>query len=133
MNRLILVKILSNNCWKLRKKTLTTLYKSLVGSIIDYSSFFIHDISDTNLKKIQAIQNSGVRSIYKQSFDTNTEELCKVAGMCTVLERAVSLNLKFLTKAKINNDWVIQLSNEYLQSINSLKNNKTFLSFYNTS
>ena len=52
MERLNIIKILSHSKWQLTTRTLLTLYKTLVGSIIDYSAFMFHEISNTNLKKI---------------------------------------------------------------------------------
>ena len=69
-SRLNLIKILSNKNWRLDHKTLGSLYKSLIGSILDYNFPCLNSLSDTNLKKLQTIQNAAVRSILKLRFDT---------------------------------------------------------------
>ncbi|RNA20190.1 RNA-directed DNA polymerase from mobile element jockey-like [Brachionus plicatilis] len=69
-NRLNIIKILSNEKWGLNQNTLGDLYKSLVGSILDYSFPCLNSFSENNIKKLQAIQNTAVRSILKLKYDT---------------------------------------------------------------
>ncbi|RMZ96931.1 RNA-directed DNA polymerase from mobile element jockey-like, partial [Brachionus plicatilis] len=69
-SRLNLIEILSNKNWRLHHRTLRNLYKSLIGSILDYNFPCLNSLSDTNIKKLQTIQNSAVRSILKLRFDT---------------------------------------------------------------
>ncbi|RNA44102.1 RNA-directed DNA polymerase from mobile element jockey-like, partial [Brachionus plicatilis] len=69
-SRLNIIKYLSNRKWGLKPKTLGNLYKSLIGSILDYSFPCLNSFSETNIKKIQVIQNSAVRSILKLKYDT---------------------------------------------------------------
>ena len=78
-SRLNLIKILSNKNWGLDHKTLGSLYKSLIGSIVDYTFPCLNSLSDTNLKKLQTIQNSAVRSILKLRFDTPSSILYQEA------------------------------------------------------
>ena len=127
LNRLNLIKILSNKKWKLTKKTLLTLYKSLVGSIIDYSSFMIHELSETNIKKVQSLQNRAVRTIFNQPYDCSTRDLCLIGGLRTIPERLVNLNMRFILK---NNSWVSQMVEEYLNSKNAFGSTPTTLSHY---
>ncbi|RNA11338.1 RNA-directed DNA polymerase from mobile element jockey-like [Brachionus plicatilis] len=60
--RLNIIKILSNKKWGLNQNTLGNFYKSLVGSILDYSFPCLNSFSENNIKKLQAIQNTAVRS-----------------------------------------------------------------------
>ncbi|RNA14495.1 RNA-directed DNA polymerase from mobile element jockey-like [Brachionus plicatilis] len=69
-SRLNLIKILSNKKWGLDLKTLGNLYKSLIGSILDYSFPCLNSLSETNIKRLEVIQNSAVRSILKLRYDT---------------------------------------------------------------
>ncbi|RMZ97436.1 RNA-directed DNA polymerase from mobile element jockey-like [Brachionus plicatilis] len=62
-SRLNLIKILSYKNWRLHHRTLGNLYKSLIGSILDYNFPCLNSLSDTDIKKLQTIQNSAVRSI----------------------------------------------------------------------
>jgi len=47
LSRLNLIKILSHRTWKLGKNTLINIYRSLVGSVIDYN-FFIFPLVKTS-------------------------------------------------------------------------------------
>ncbi|RNA05841.1 RNA-directed DNA polymerase from mobile element jockey-like [Brachionus plicatilis] len=69
-SRLNLIKILSNKKWGLNTFTLGNLYKSLMGLILDYSFLCLNLFSESNIKRIQAIQNSAVRFILKLKYDT---------------------------------------------------------------
>ena len=132
MDRLNLIKVLSHKSWKLTVKTLVTLYKSLIGSIIDYSSFLIHQISKSNLKKIQAIQNKAIRVIFKRScfLHDSTEFLSSLSNMSTVYERSHTLNSRFISRAIPCNIWISQMVYDFLRSYNKFKGNSTPLHFY---
>jgi exonuclease III len=121
LNRLNLIKILARKSWKISKKVLLTLYKTLIGSIIDYSSFFLKSLSQANLKKLQAIQNRAVRCIFRLPYVTSTAELCNISKLTSVKDRMESLNKKFFEKGLVNNDWVKQLVEEFKRSRNSLQ------------
>ncbi|RNA14468.1 RNA-directed DNA polymerase from mobile element jockey-like [Brachionus plicatilis] len=69
-SRLNLIKILSNKKWGLDLNTLKNLYKSLIGSILDYSFPCLNCLSKTNIKRLEVIQNSAVHSILKLRYDT---------------------------------------------------------------
>lgn len=130
LSRLNLIKILSNKFWKLTRNTLLMLYKALIASVLDYCSFFVHSISPTNLKRIQAIQNRAIRSIYKQPFDSPTNDLCRISNLSLVFDRAVELNERFIAKGIEYNEWIGQLVDEFIHCKNSFKNNNTLLHFY---
>ncbi|RNA09716.1 RNA-directed DNA polymerase from mobile element jockey-like [Brachionus plicatilis] len=53
--RLNIIKILSDKKWGLNQNTLGNLYKSLVGSTLDYSFPCLNSFSENNIKKLQAI------------------------------------------------------------------------------
>ena len=61
--RLNIIKILANKRWELSKNTLSSLYKTLIGSIIDYYFPLVNILPNFSLKKLQAIQNTAIRSI----------------------------------------------------------------------
>ncbi|RNA25829.1 hypothetical protein BpHYR1_020922 [Brachionus plicatilis] len=69
MNRLNIIKILSSKNWKLNHNTLASLYKALIGSILDCLNSF----SELGLQKLQVIQNSAVRCILKLPLRTFSE------------------------------------------------------------
>ncbi|RNA23824.1 hypothetical protein BpHYR1_036206 [Brachionus plicatilis] len=55
--------------WKLNKKTLIVVYNALIGSIIDYGFFILFHVSQTNIQKLQVIQNTCFKSIYHLPYD----------------------------------------------------------------
>ncbi|RNA16287.1 hypothetical protein BpHYR1_052435 [Brachionus plicatilis] len=63
-------KNLVNKKWGLDLNTLGYLYQSLIGSILDYSFPCLNSLSETNIKGLEVIQNSAVRSILKLRYDT---------------------------------------------------------------
>ncbi|RNA05494.1 RNA-directed DNA polymerase from mobile element jockey-like [Brachionus plicatilis] len=64
-----LIKILSNRKWGLDINTLGNLYKYLIGSILDYSFPCLNSLLETNINRLEVIQNSAVRSILKLRYD----------------------------------------------------------------
>ena len=119
-DRLNIIKILSHSKWKLTKETLLSLYRSLVGSIIEYSFFAISEISITNLNYLQSIQNQTIRLIFKKNLETSSEELHKMSKLKTVSERYNELNLRYMQKSSQTNPLMSQLIQEYTESINSI-------------
>ena len=57
LKRFNIIKIFSYKSWHLNKHTLLNLYRSLIGSIFDYSSFTVSNCSKTSLMSLQTIQN----------------------------------------------------------------------------
>ena len=105
MERLKIVKILSHKSWKLNSKTLIQIYYSLVRSIIEYSALIVPRLSNSNLNKLQVIQNNAIRAIYgypKDPISTrpiNIEYLHSIDNVELLVERLDGLNQRYLTKA----------------------------------
>jgi len=100
--RLNIIKILSHKSWGMTETLLFRIYKLLVGSIIDYSSFCATRLSKTWRKKLQVIQNSAIRSIKKLPFDTSTMDLemyQKQANLVSIEDRLIGLNSSYMTRA----------------------------------
>ena len=114
INRLNIIKILSNKKWKLNKKTLTIIYLSLIRSIIDYSALIIPLLSQSLAKTIQSTQNTAFRIIYKLKYDTSTEEITKISKVHLIKTRAKELNEKYIKNAlKFENELIGDLITEY--------------------
>ncbi len=99
IQRLNIIKILSHKSWKLDTNTLVSIYKSLVGSVLDYSSFLCPRLSDSLMKSVQAVQNRAMRSIFHRPRDETTARLCELSGLGLVRERMSHLNDKYFRKA----------------------------------
>ncbi|RNA13598.1 hypothetical protein BpHYR1_032177 [Brachionus plicatilis] len=69
--RLNIIKILSNKKWGLNQNTLGSLYKSLVGSILDYSFPCLNSFSENNIKNYKQfrIKQSGLFLISNRLFE----------------------------------------------------------------
>ena len=59
--RLNILKILSNKSWCLNNNTLKCIYFSLIRSIIEYNSIIYPLISESNKKRLRAIQIKALR------------------------------------------------------------------------
>jgi Fe2+ transport system protein B len=113
INRLNIIKIVSHKSWHLNHNTLIQLYKSLVRSIMEYSSFILPYIKHT-IYKLESIQNAALRAILKQSYDTPVEQLHKQANLEPLKFRLDQLNLRFLSNTITNKHELIHpLFNEY--------------------
>jgi hypothetical protein len=63
LSRLNIIKIFSHKSWHLSRKTLTCIYRALIGSIFDYSFFSVANVSENSLGLVQRIQNRAIRCI----------------------------------------------------------------------
>jgi hypothetical protein len=100
IKRMNLIKILSSKHFKLKEKTLISIYKSLIRSIIEYNFFFTNTISLTNLNSLQVIQNKVIKIIFKPKMYTNLEKLHEqiklepiVARMSLLLDRYIQRSI----------------------------------------
>ncbi|RNA11010.1 hypothetical protein BpHYR1_043546, partial [Brachionus plicatilis] len=58
---------------ELNHNTLASLYKALIGSILDYNFPCLNSFSESGLQKVQVIQNTAVRCILKLPLRTSSE------------------------------------------------------------
>ena len=132
MNRLNIIKIISNRNYKLNKKTLKTTYLALIRSKLDYSSLIIPCIPKTLGKLVQSTQNMAMRIIYKLKYDSHTDDIVKLSGIPRIATRAQELNENFLKNCKkFENELIAELIQEYKEGGFNFKN-KTFLCLYRT-
>ncbi|RNA33095.1 RNA-directed DNA polymerase from mobile element jockey-like [Brachionus plicatilis] len=125
--RLNIIKILSYKSWKLKKKTLIGIFRSLIGSIIDYSFFVLSTISKASISKIQAIQNRAIRSIYDLHFDPIKRTCPSIidakakSGLSDVCIRIYEINIRYICKTITNNQLIQQLVYEYIECTSSIR------------
>ena len=93
-NRLNCLKVLSSKDFKLTTKTLVQIYSTLIRSVLEYSSMINCRISKKNYKKLQAIQNSALRSIFKIPYMTNSNTIEIISGVPQIKDRFKDLNEK---------------------------------------
>jgi hypothetical protein len=123
VQRLNIIKILSHRSWQLSKSTLVSIYRSLIGSVLDYSSFMVQRLSEGMIKSLQAIQNNAVRIIFREPFEAHTVDLCDLcekSGLDLVKDRMVELNARYFTKALAGgNDLIVDLFRSFKDSFSS--------------
>ena len=78
---------MSNNSWGLTHLTLSTLYKTLIGSVIDYAFPCLNLLSNENIRRLQVIQNTAIRRILKIKLETPLETLHHLAFQKLKLNR----------------------------------------------
>ena len=114
-SRLNCIKILSQKNFKLTKDTLVQIYIALVRSVMEYSSIIISRLSNKNYKRLQAIQNSALRAIFKIPYKTCSNEIRTISGVKVLSERFSDLNKNYFINSFINNNPLISsLYEEYL-------------------
>jgi len=99
MSRLNIIKILSHKKWKLSKNTLESLYRSLIGSVIEYSFFTISEISINTLNYLQAIQNQAIKLIHNLDTKTSSYTLNTSNNLKPINERLNQLFERYLIGA----------------------------------
>ena len=126
INRLNIIKLMSNKRYKLNTSTLKTIYLSLIRSIMDYSSLIIPQIAKYLGRTIQSTQNTAMKIIHKLKFDTHTDEVVQISGLPLIKERANELNINYIKNSiKYKNELVMELIKDYKDGSKSFKN-KTF-------
>ena len=114
-NRLNCLKVLSSKAFKLTTKTLVQIYSTLIRSVLEYSSMINCRISKKNYKKLQAIQNSALRSIFKIPFMINSNTIEIISGVPQIKDRFKDLNEKYVNQILTNENPIIKpLCEEFL-------------------
>jgi hypothetical protein len=99
-----LIKILASKHFKLKEKTLLSIYKALIGSIIDYNFFFSNTISPTNTNALQIIQNKVIKIIYKLKIYTNLEKFHEEIKLESVATRMSMLLDRYIQRSFTNSN-----------------------------
>ena len=71
-----IMKALTTTHWGKSKETLNITHKAITRPILEYASaIWSPIISNTNMNKLETIQNSALRTITGRTLDTNTHHL----------------------------------------------------------
>ena len=81
LSRLNIIKIFSHTSWHLSSKTLTCIYRALIGSMFDYSFFTVANVFESSLGLVQRMQNKAIRCIYRLDWDSPTKDLFQISGV----------------------------------------------------
>ena len=84
-SKLRILGAVSNTTWGWRKEDLMKIFRSHILSVINFAGGGWQPwISRTNIQKLEAAQNKGLRLITGQGLSTPTEALRAEAGMCSM-------------------------------------------------
>lgn len=98
--RLKVLKALAGTSWGQDKETLLITYKALVRSRIDYAApVWVPNVKKTPLKRIQAIQNAGLRIVSGCVKMSSKEHLHTEAKMLSASEHLQLLAAQYLASA----------------------------------
>ena len=104
---------------------------SLIRSVLDYSSFIIPLLNTTSYKRVQAIQNIALKTIYRLPRLMHTHEVSKITNVITLKERADELNVKYFINSIIHeNPLITDLVADYKNFKNKKRRYETILCKY---
>ncbi|HLO99031.1 MAG TPA: reverse transcriptase family protein, partial [Fimbriimonas sp.] len=89
-----------------RSKTVSTasrklIYTATIRPVIEYGCAALMGISNTQLERLEVLQNEAIRAIFSLPFDdqTPTDELCRMADLPTIEQRFRKLSVDFANRA----------------------------------
>jgi hypothetical protein len=109
-----LIKVLASKHFKLKKRTLLSIYKALIRSIVEYNFFFTNSISPTNINAHQIIQNKVIKIIYKLKMYTILEKFQVEIKLEPVATRISLLLDRYIQRSITNsNSQIVHLIEEF--------------------
>ena len=97
--------------------------------MLDYSSIIVSRLSKDKISKLETIQNTAMRIIFKRPLDETQNNLIELAKLEKIETRFNELNLRYLNNAMINGNELIKEIVDDFSSYNKEKMQKhqTFL------
>ena len=118
--KLNLIRTLTQKQWKIDAGVLINIYKSLIRSIMEYSSFSINITSNKLANKLQIIQNGALRAIFHQRREFGNKNIHNLANMESIKERLECLSERFLERAEAySNPMISELIEDYRETFAS--------------
>ena len=96
--RLPMLRYIAHVSKGVNQSTMLMLYKSLVRSVIKYGGAVYTDGNSKNMKKLQIIQNAGIRIAMGYRITTPTNVMHAEAGIMDVVTRMELLLERYTTK-----------------------------------
>ena len=125
LRRLNIIKIFSHKSWHLNSKTLTTIFRALVGSIFDYSFFSVINCSKTSLDSIERVQNRAIRCIFHLPWESPSDQLFTISGVLPLKQRFTQLGSRYLAKALyFKNKFILSMVSDYIRSYSTITSKK---------
>ena len=132
INRLNLLKIVSNKSFGLKVTTLNQIYVSIVRSVLEYFALLSPILAKSNFNKLVMIQNKAIKIINHhppyskiEEIETDVEEL---------YQRFEKLNKNYYKNAIFTrNELILDLINDYLQysACNVIRNTSALCNYRN--
>lgn len=124
------VKILGNYNWGAERKTLISIYKALILSLIDYGSVIYNSSKFKTLKSLEPIHNQGIR-LATGAFRTSPIDsiMCNTGELPLQLRRQ-SDTLKYITKIKDLSNHITNNIFHNTLPVNQFCNRRTIFEHY---
>ena len=108
----------------LSTKAAIMVYKGMILPILEYGDIFFHAASVVNRKRLQVLQNKGLRCALNRGFETGSVDLHKEVGLLKVHFRREQHTLNFMyDKAQITSN----IRSTSKLSVKTRSSNKTLL------
>lgn len=117
--KLNILKILSNSRYGSDQKLLLRIHNIIILSVIDYSSFIIDSICETDLKKLDTVHNAGLRIALGAFKSSPIKSLEIESGMYSLKYRRLKQLLTYSLKS-------LALDNEFSKNLNNLQKIEKF-------
>jgi hypothetical protein len=98
LKRLNILKVLSNKKWGLTIKTLTDIYKSLIRSLLDYSSIIYPYLSTSSIDMPERIQIRCLKIIHKKHKFESAGFIKNLPDYQQIVKRFDYLNINYIKK-----------------------------------
>jgi len=105
-SRLKTIKILGNSSWGSDTKSLITIYKALILSLIDYGDIIYNSAKNKDLNTLDPIHNQGIRLAIGAFRTSPVDSILFYAGEPPLHYRRQSHILKYVTKIKTLTDHI---------------------------
>ena len=116
--RLNLMRSIAGNAWEATKKSLLTIYKSLIRSVIDYGAIAYSNASRTSTAQLDVVQAKALRVVCEAVCSTPVEALLNETGEQPLEMRRLQLQTQYVIKVKateidpsagiLNDHWTIR-------------------------
>lgn len=107
-DRLNIIKTLSHKHWHLTQETKINIYRSVIGSVLDYSGFVYNSLHKKYKRVLDVIQNNALRIILRKPRKYSTTKLHKEAKIQKLEYRFKFLKEKYHEQADLNGNPLIK-------------------------
>jgi len=125
LKKLNFMKSLSSIHKGAKSNLLKLFYIAAIRSLIDYAAPALQFAAPSQLKKLEAIQNSALRIITGAPQWTSIANLLDITKLVNITDRIKQINANIVLKSKLGTSF---LAEQIMEELNSRPSHKTFLS-----